>query len=71
MFTEYGVPRDDSRWLAVLDSFLNYIDADPSILGGTYWGSGPWWGTYPLSIEPLGGSDAPQVSVLKKHTSTK
>jgi endoglucanase len=31
---------------------------------GCYWAGGPWWKNYPLSIEPRGGEDRPQMMVL-------
>lgn len=64
-FGEYGVPDTDPRWLTVLDNFLGYLDAEG--LGGTYWAGGPWWGDYPLSVEPRGGQDRPQLPVLVRH----
>jgi endoglucanase len=67
IFTEYGIPDNDSRWLTVLDRFLDELDANPRIDGGTYWSSGPWWGSYPLSIEPRNGSDRPQMTILEKY----
>ncbi len=62
---EYGVPDNDPRWLTVLDNFLTALDA--AGLGGTYWAGGPWWGDYPLSIEPRNGQDRPQIAVLTRH----
>lgn len=62
---EYGVPDNDPRWLTVLDNFLVALDA--AELGGTYWAGGPWWGDYPLSIEPRNGQDRPQMAVLTRH----
>jgi hypothetical protein len=35
-------------------------------MGGTYWAAGPWWGNYPLSVEPRNGQDRPQMAVLLK-----
>jgi endoglucanase len=67
IFTEYGVPDSDPRWLTVLDRFLTALDANPRILGGTYWAAGPWWGEYPLHVEPTGGVDRPQLQVLRQH----
>lgn len=67
IITEYGVPGNDPRWLTVLDNFMAAIDASPNIQGGTYWAAGPWWGTYPLSIEPNSGQDRPQTAVLAKY----
>lgn len=69
MLTEYGVPGSDARWLTVLDRFLSALDADPRILGGTYWAAGPWWGSYPLSVESSNGQDRPQISVLERYRS--
>lgn len=65
---EYGIPANDSRWLVVLDNFLKYIQAND--VNGTYWAGGPWWGTYPLSIEPDANGDKPQMSVVKNYLNT-
>lgn len=62
---EFGVPGDDPRWLVVLDRFLAAMRE--SGLGGTYWAAGPWWGDYPLSVEPRDGTDRPQMAVLQYH----
>ncbi|MFL5729164.1 MAG: cellulase family glycosylhydrolase [Cytophagaceae bacterium] len=66
-FGEYGVPGDDPRWNVVLDNFLSYLHNN--CVGGTYWAGGPWWGNYNLSIEPSGGVDKPQMSVVSNYTS--
>ncbi|MDF2440422.1 MAG: endoglucanase [Abditibacteriota bacterium] len=47
---EYGVPDTDTRWLVTMDRFLAYLNANN--ISATYWAGGPWWGKYPLSIEP-------------------
>jgi endoglucanase len=62
---EYGTPGDDPRWLEVLGKFLAYLDEH--MIGGTYWAGGPWWGDYPLSVEPRQGRDRPQMAVLMRH----
>ncbi len=64
-FGEYGVPGDDPRWLDALDMFLTWLDQEG--IGGTYWAGGPWWGDYPLSVEPRDGADRPQMPVLTDH----
>lgn len=69
ILTEYGVPGHDGRWLNVLDRFLDALNASPVIQGGTYWAAGPWWGNYPLSVEPSNGNDAPQLDVLSRYRS--
>jgi endoglucanase len=65
MFTEFGVPPDQS-WLDTMDHFLAAIDRDPNIVGAVYWSAGPWWGDYPLSIEPKDGKDRPQMRTFEK-----
>jgi endoglucanase len=67
--TEYGIPDGDERWRTVLDLFLAALDADPRIVGGVYWASGPWWGSYPLSVEPTSSGDRPQMAILARHPS--
>ena len=63
---EYAVPDNDPRWLTVLDNFLRALDqAD---IPSAYWGGGPWWGNYPLAIEPRGGADRPQMDVLERYS---
>lgn len=69
IFTEYGVPDTDPRWLTVLDQFLGELRSNPAIAGGTYWAAGPWWGSYPLSVEPRNGQDRPQMRVLDRYPS--
>lgn len=74
---EFGVPATDARWLVTMDRFLAYLRANK--ISATYWAGGPWWGDYPLSIEPLGGTDAvggapvdrPQMLVLRSYTGAK
>ena len=67
IFTEVGVPGNDPQWLASFDMFLFSINTDPNIVGATYWSAGPWWGSYPLSIEPIMGQDRPQMQILEKY----
>jgi endoglucanase len=63
---EFGVPDNDPRWLVVLDNTL--AEMKKHNLGGTYWAAGPWWGGYPLSVEPRDGKDRPQMAVLEQYT---
>ncbi|MFT2008287.1 cellulase family glycosylhydrolase [Pontibacter sp. 13R65] len=62
---EYGVPDDDPRWLVALDNMLEYLRNN--CINGTYWSAGPWWHTYRLAVEPIGGVDRPQMAVLEKY----
>ncbi len=60
---EFGVPAEDNC-LSVLERMLQ-LTADRAVwLGWTYWAAGRWWGSYPLSVQPKAGVDAPQMSVL-------
>ena len=68
-FGEYGVPDDDTRWLATLDNFLAYVDTEQ--IGGTYWVAGAWWDTYRLSVEPRSDRTRPQLAVLQRHWSNE
>jgi endoglucanase len=64
---EFGVPRNDPRWLDVLDHFLDALD--DAGMDGAYWAAGEWWGDYQLSVHPTGDflQDRPQMAVLLDH----
>ena len=62
---EFGVPKNDVRWLKVMDKFLNYLKLNN--IGGCYWAAGQWWKNYPLSIEPINNNDQPQMMVYSKY----
>ena len=68
MFTEYGVPPNPC-WEETLSIFMQKISINPHIIGGIYWAAGPFWGDYPLSIEPENNKDKPQMSILEKYPS--
>ncbi len=64
---EFGVPDNDLRWNTAMSNFLSYLNSNN--VGGTYWAGGPWWGNYPLSVEPTNNltTDKPQMSVLQSY----
>lgn len=66
---ELGVPATDATCLAALDDFLGTLAENSDVfLGWTYWAAGPWWGDYPLSVQPDEvGSDKPQMAVLAPY----
>lgn len=66
---EFGVPKNDPRWLVVLDKFMTALDT--AGLDATYWSGGIWMGGYALGVQPGKNfaTDAPQMSVLVKHLS--
>jgi Ca2+-binding RTX toxin-like protein len=62
---EFGVPANDPRWLQALSNFVDALHQDG--IDGTAWAAGPWWGNYPLSLEPANGQDKPQLDILTKY----
>lgn len=63
---EFGVPAS-SGCLAVLDAMLAELTRAPW-MGWAYWAGGPWWGSYPFSVQPSGdGQDKPQMAVLADY----
>lgn len=67
IFTEYGVPGNDKNWMSLMDTFLSNAFQNGRIVGAIYWSAGPWWGNYPLSLQPINGKDQPQMAILKRY----
>jgi endoglucanase len=63
---EFGVATNE-KCLAALDAMLAGMTDATVWHGWTYWAAGAWWGSYPFSIQPKNGVDAPQTVVLKKY----
>lgn len=62
---EYGVPSGP-EWQPILKAALEIMHANN--IPSTYWSAGPWWGKYPLSIEPgADGEDRPQMKLLETY----
>ena len=61
---EFGVAAS-AECLATLRTLVESMQDGEAWLGWTYWTAGPWWGSYPFSIEPGEGPEAPQLSVLR------
>jgi endoglucanase len=70
MIGEVGVPNNNANWTAELANGLAAMRAG-GLQSFTYWAGGPWWGSYPLSIEPswTGSAyqDAPQMAVVGRY----
>ena len=65
---EFGV-ADNPQCLESLSALLDYMNANADVWQGwTYWAAGAWWGDYPMSVEPKGGVDRRQMSVLTRHS---
>jgi endoglucanase len=77
---EFGVPKDDPRWLVLLDNFLNTLKQND--VSGTYWyysygdpsGANSWWPIttgvdFSMSLIPESdGQDKPQWGIITKYT---
>jgi aryl-phospho-beta-D-glucosidase BglC (GH1 family) len=64
---EFGVPGGgdrDPRWITALEGFVRHLREIQ--MPACYWAGGPWWGNYPLSIEPRNGQDRPQMKAFEQ-----
>jgi endoglucanase len=68
---EIGV-GSGSTCLDALDRVLRFMSENNDVwLGWAYWAGGSWWSnSYFTNIQPLGGKDRPQMTVLEKYTKT-
>jgi endoglucanase len=63
---EFGGGRNQTCY-AALDGMLRHVHQNADVWAGwIYWAAGPWWGDYILTLEPSGGQDRPQMSVLAR-----
>jgi endoglucanase len=63
---EFGTPANPAC-LEALDAMLAQMNDERVWRGWTYWAAGSWWGSYPLSIAPQNGRDAPQTRILRRY----
>tara|TARA_R110001599_G_scaffold171353_1_gene362379 strand:+ start:409125 stop:410153 length:1029 start_codon:yes stop_codon:yes gene_type:complete len=63
---EFGVAPNE-KCLTALDTMLTEMQDKTVWRGWTYWTAGRWWGDYPMSIQPKNGTEAAQITVLKKY----
>jgi len=67
MLGEFG-GGNSGTCLAAIDDILNYMESNSDVwVGWQWWGAGPWWGGYFMSIEPDNGQDKPQMSAVSRH----
>lgn len=61
-----------STCLDALDRTLRFMSENSDVwIGWTYWAGGAWWPQdYYTNLQPLGGKDRPQMTILEKHTRT-
>lgn len=63
---EFGVPRNDPRWMNVLNKFISRLET--AGMGGCIWAGGEWWHDAPLSVHPdRTGAAAPQMQAWAKN----
>ena len=64
---EFGVPRNDARWLTMLDEVCSYLKENH--VDGTYWVGGNGYSSDVVSVEPLKDftQERAQMRVLKKY----
>lgn len=54
--------------LAALDALLTVVEDDRQAWQGwLYWAGGPWWGDYPMSIQPHDGEPRPQMRIMAQY----
>ncbi|MBC7289304.1 MAG: glycoside hydrolase family 5 protein, partial [Armatimonadetes bacterium] len=64
---EFGA-ADTSLGKQAITDMLQSMEHDRDVwLGWTWWAAGRWWGNYPLSLQPEGGRDKPQIEWLRSH----
>lgn len=68
---EFGVGTSDTC-LAALDRIMRFLNENKDVwLGWAYWAGGEWWpADYFTNIQPSGGHERPQISVLQKYLSS-
>jgi endoglucanase len=68
---EFGAAANEGC-LAALEHLLRFLEENRDVwIGWTYWAAGPWWGAYPLSVQPSKEGPRPQMEVLVRHTQTQ
>jgi endoglucanase len=52
--------------MAALQALAESMQDPAAWLGWAYWSAGPWWGSYPFSIQPANHREAPQLTLLRQ-----
>lgn len=64
LWGEVGVRQDNPAWFDTLDTALEA--AESSNVPVCLWAAGPWWGDYPLNLEPINAQSAPLIQHLSE-----
>jgi endoglucanase len=68
---EFGA-GSDPVCMTALDGMLRFMSDNSDVwLGWTYWAAGPWPRSYFTSVQPVDGTDPPQMDVLLKYLAPK
>lgn len=67
---EFGV-ANSAECLVALRAVLHSTQNQDTWLGWAYWSAGPWWGDYPLSIQPNDANEPAQTRVLREFLSSQ
>lgn len=58
----------NSECKACVKELLDYVDSNSDVvLGWTWWASGPWWGKYMFSLEPVSNKFPQQMAWIKPY----
>jgi endoglucanase len=64
---EFAVANNPTCMAAAKD-MLDYVNASSDVIvGWQWWGGGPWWGDYQFALDPSGGKDRPQMTLLEPY----
>lgn len=59
---------DNATCNQAITGLLTFIQSNADVwMGWAWWAAGPWWGSYPFSIEPSNGEDKPQMKLLTPY----
>jgi endoglucanase len=64
MIGEFAGGQNATCNAAVTDMLTSMMASTDVLVGWLWWAGGPDWGDYEFSLEPSGGKDKPQMSVL-------
>ena len=62
---EFGA-NTSAECLTALRTLAESMQDPTAWLGWTYWAAGPWWGSYPYSIQPTNNREAAQLTQLRQ-----
>jgi endoglucanase len=64
MLGELAGARNPTCYAAVHDMLTTIMASSDVLVGWLWWGGGPGWGEYKFTLEPLNGTERPQMGVI-------